>query len=160
MKDTAKIMAGLAIFVVLAASPFWLNALAGPGADPPELVLPAGGGSCVEDVETMRESHMIMLDQWRDDVVRNGNRYYISTTTGTKHEMSLTKTCLGCHTSRDDFCNRCHNYVAVNPYCFDCHVEPEDVQEVAVVGNKHAVPAEASHAAPEEVDDHAAGEVS
>lgn len=144
MYDTAKIVAGLAIFVVIAASPFWLNALAGPESDPPELVMPTNGSTaCVEDIETMRESHMIMLDEWRDDVVRNGNRYYTSKTTGETFEMSLTNTCLGCHTSRDDFCNRCHNYAAVTPYCFDCHVEPGDVSLASVV------PEPAAH---EEVD--------
>jgi hypothetical protein len=127
MNDMAKILAGLAVFIVLATSPFWLNALAGPESDPPELVLPANEKNCVEDVETMRESHMDLLDQWRDTVVRTGERNYVSKATGEQFEMSLTNTCLGCHSKREDFCNRCHNYVAVSPYCWDCHVEPGEV---------------------------------
>jgi hypothetical protein len=125
MYDAAKILIGLVVFVVLAASPFWLNALAGPESEPPELVMPTNGSTaCVEDVETMRESHMILLDEWRDTVVRTGQRTYVSKATGKRFEMSLTNTCLDCHPKRDDFCNRCHDYVAVSPYCWDCHVEP------------------------------------
>lgn len=127
MNDMAKILAGLVVFAVLATSPFWLNALAGPESDPPELVLPANEKNCVEDVQTMRESHMDLLDEWRDTVVRTGERMYVSKANGEQFEMSLTNTCLGCHTKREDFCNRCHDYVAVSPYCWDCHVEPGEV---------------------------------
>ena len=127
MNDMAKILAGLVVFVVLATSPFWLNALAGPESDPPELVLPVSEENCVEDVATMRESHMDLLDQWRDTVVRTGERTYVSKATGEQFEMSLTNTCLGCHSKREEFCNRCHDYVAVSPYCWDCHVEPGEV---------------------------------
>ena len=127
MNDMAKILAGLVVFVVLATSPFWLNALAGPESDPPELVLPVNEKNCVEDVATMRESHMDLLDTWRDTVVRTGERTYVSKATGEQFEMSLTNTCLGCHSKREEFCNRCHDYVAVSPYCWDCHVEPGEV---------------------------------
>jgi hypothetical protein len=127
MYDAAKIVTGLAIFVVLAASPFWLNALAGPESAPPELVMPTNGSKhCVEDVATMRESHMRLLNEWRNTVVRTGQRVYVSKATGERYEMSLTNTCLSCHSKREDFCNRCHAYVAVDPYCWDCHVEPRE----------------------------------
>jgi hypothetical protein len=39
--------------------------------------------------------------------------------------MSLTNTCLDCHPNKDTFCDRCHNYMAVSPYCWDCHIVPE-----------------------------------
>jgi hypothetical protein len=40
--------------------------------------------------------------------------------------MSLTRTCLDCHSNKAEFCDRCHTYMAVDPYCWDCHVEPKE----------------------------------
>ena len=77
---------------------------------------------CVESAEYMRDSHMVLLDEWRDAVVREGHRTYVSST-GERHEMSLTKTCLGCHTDKSKFCDRCHDFVGEAPYCWDCHVD-------------------------------------
>ena len=67
---------------------------------------------------------MRLLDRWRDDAVRRAER--IATTwDGRRYEKSLTRTCLGCHTDREAFCDRCHAYVAVSPYCWDCHLTPK-----------------------------------
>ena len=52
-----------------------------------------------------------------------GKRIYVATD-GTKHKMSLTTTCMGCHTSQENFCARCHDYSGVDPYCWDCHQKP------------------------------------
>ena len=56
------------------------------------------------------------------EVVRNGETEYMSTS-GEPHTMSLTGTCLSCHSNRDTFCTACHDYANVEPTCWDCHVE-------------------------------------
>jgi hypothetical protein len=42
--------------------------------------------------------------------------------------MSLTGTCLDCHSDKEKFCDACHTYSAVDPYCWDCHVIPEEAK--------------------------------
>jgi hypothetical protein len=37
--------------------------------------------------------------------------------------MSLSNTCLDCHSNKAEFCDRCHNYASVSPYCWDCHID-------------------------------------
>jgi len=39
-------------------------------------------------------------------------------------DMSLSNTCLSCHTNKAEFCDKCHGYASVDPYCWDCHVDP------------------------------------
>ena len=117
---------GLAIFLVLALLPVWynLNNLVRAGSTfPPELELPENADACVAPAAYMRSSHMTLLNEWRDSVVREGKRTYTADD-GTEYNMSLTKTCLDCHSSKADFCDRCHNYMAVDPYCWDCHNAP------------------------------------
>lgn len=118
MYNAKPIITGLVIFVILATFPFWWNL--GKASKAPDPLLPQDTTACVEDTVYMRTSHMILLDSWRDQVVRNGNRTYESPT-GT-YNISLTNTCLDCHTSKADFCDKCHNYASVTPYCWECHV--------------------------------------
>ncbi len=128
MYDAGKIVAGAVVFVVLATSPIWYNAMTASPADPPELGPPPNGAvRCVEDVATMRVTHMDLLNEWRDAVVRTGERSYVSTLSGESYEMSLSRTCMDCHSNKAQFCDRCHDYVAVVPSCWDCHVEPKEV---------------------------------
>ncbi|MHC4607096.1 MAG: sulfate reduction electron transfer complex DsrMKJOP subunit DsrJ [Planctomycetota bacterium] len=122
MYDGGKIMAGLAVFVVLATAPFWYNL--GQAKPVPEVVKPAEG-ECVLPGEQMRHDHMQVLNNWRDEVVRDGARFYTHPD-GVKREKSLTLTCLGCHTKKAEFCDRCHDYTDVTPYCWDCHIIPEE----------------------------------
>ncbi len=123
MHDRGKILAGLAVFVILATAPLWLNGLSGSPETPP-LARPANGATeCVEDTAFMRTRHMDLLDDWRTRVVRQGQRQYTSTTTGRTYTMSLTKTCLDCHGERASFCDRCHDTVGITPKCYDCHLE-------------------------------------
>lgn len=126
MHDAGKIVPGIIIFFVIVTFPFWYNIAGGTAADPPVLEK-AKEGPCVEDADWMRSHHMALLDEWRDEVVRNGNRTYKSGN-GQAYEISLTKTCLGCHENRENFCNRCHDYVGENPYCWDCHIDPRESQ--------------------------------
>ena len=37
---------------------------------------------------------------------------------------SLTLECLSCHSNKDKFCDECHEYLKVKPYCWDCHIIP------------------------------------
>ena len=70
----------------------------------------------------MRTSHGDLLLAWRDRVVRSGERVFTAPD-GRVRELSLVRTCLGCH-QKAEFCDRCHQYVAVAPECWSCHVDP------------------------------------
>jgi hypothetical protein len=71
----------------------------------------------------MRKYHMKLLQQWCDAVVRDGDRIYVAQD-GRRYEMSLSRTCLGCHSTKKGFCDRCHDYARVTPNCWNCHQEP------------------------------------
>jgi hypothetical protein len=123
MRNRLSILAGLALFLALVTWPVW-RALASAPAPPPALARPAVGTRCVAPVEYMRASHMTLLSAWRDRVVRDGVRTYADAD-GHVVRMSLSDTCLGaCHTDKTTFCDRCHEYAAVTPTCWNCHVAP------------------------------------
>ncbi len=131
--DSKYILLGLAIFFVLIAFPF-LKAR-GKAVPPPQpkLDTPAimkmaeKDRKCVESKEFMRANHMQLLDDWRLEVVRNANRDY-EASTGKKYLASLQNTCLECHSNKTQFCDSCHNYVAVVPNCWGCHLDREKKQ--------------------------------
>jgi len=122
--DGGKILTGLGVFLVAGLLPFWHNAVAGRGPKP-EPKLATTETRCVEAKATMRASHMELLNRWRDEVVRRGVRT-TAASDGRVFEMSLTKGCLKCHANKKDFCDACHTYLAVTPYCWDCHVQPKE----------------------------------
>jgi hypothetical protein len=68
---------------------------------------------------------MTLLNEWRDKVVRGEDRIYVSAS-GKPFNISLSETCMNCHSNKAEFCDRCHDYVDVSPYCWDCHVEPKE----------------------------------
>ena len=94
-------------------------------------------GGCVQD--DMAASHMTLLKGWREDVVRQADRTKIDIN-GKEYHKSLTKCCMQCHTSRERFCGRCHEYANVLPLpplreftsaqrairCWNCHVQPKE----------------------------------
>ncbi|MDI6687080.1 MAG: sulfate reduction electron transfer complex DsrMKJOP subunit DsrJ [Desulfobacterales bacterium] len=127
MNDKSKIIAGLIIFVIFITFPFWYNM--GKAAPVPEPKLTDKAKlekECVEPKQFMKVEHMQILDVWRESVVRNASRTYVSKT-GKKFNMSLASgddSCIGCHSSKVDFCDKCHNYASVRPYCWTCHIEP------------------------------------
>ncbi len=125
MYDKGKILTGLAIFLAIVTFPLWYNATSGKGSYVPEPELPPAEKLCVESKEYMKASHMDLLNEWRTQVVREGKREYVSTD-GRKFDMSLSLTCMKCHSNREKFCTQCHDYTGVTPYCWDCHVEPEE----------------------------------
>jgi hypothetical protein len=124
MYDAGKIIVGLIIFIGLFTTPIWYDLVNGESSNKPNIVLPVNEDikECVASTKYMRESHMDLLNEWRDEVVRKGNRIYTSPN-GKEFEMSLTKTCTNCHSNKTEFCDQCHDYLGVTPYCWDCHVE-------------------------------------
>jgi hypothetical protein len=126
MYDGGKIITGLVIFLCLATFPFWYNQARGEAASAmPKLKLPTEAKECVAPTDYMRSSHMQMLNEWRTQVVRDNNRLYVAPN-GKEYMMSLTNTCLKCHSDRQQFCEQCHGYVGVSVYCWDCHVTPKE----------------------------------
>ena len=123
MYDKGKVVSGLIIFLALAAIPFAYNAVSGSASIAPELKYPVGETQCVESKKYMRENHMQLLFDWRETVVREGNRTYVASD-GKEYNMSLTNECLNCHSKKEEFCDRCHTYLKVKPYCWDCHIIP------------------------------------
>ena len=132
MYNKGLVIIGVAVFLGLMLSPFIYNlgvAVLGVNAEPPKLVLPPNQTQCVETADWMRDKHMQLLDQWREAVVREGKRIYTSKTLeGKQFNMSLQNTCMQCHSNKAEFCDKCHNYTSVNPYCWDCHVEPKEMK--------------------------------
>ena len=119
--DGGKIITGVVIFLILITFPFWAN-LGKAAYQRPELEKPAQAKECVEEADWMRGNHMQLLDEWRDHAVRGDGRVYVSKS-GRQFNMSLSNTCLDCHASKANFCDRCHDATAVKPYCWDCHIE-------------------------------------
>jgi hypothetical protein len=129
MYDKNKIVTGLIIFVAIVTFPFWYNLGKASSAPEPKLSEKAKAAKeCVAPKESMKQEHMQILDLWRDTVVRDANRDYKSSS-GKTFKMSLSsgeESCMGCHESKAEFCDKCHNYASVLPYCWDCHIAPEE----------------------------------
>jgi len=126
MYNAGKIITGLVIFVAIFTLPLWWQV--GKASEPPKPQLPKDQAQCVMDKEYMRTSHMQLLNQWRDAVVRDQDRIFVGAN-GKKFQMSLTNECMVCHNDKAKFCDSCHNYLLVSPYCWDCHLTPEQVKE-------------------------------
>ena len=126
MYNKGKIITGLVIFVVFFTSPFLYGLVKSGPAPEPELTPKAKEAKvCVETKEFMVESHMQMLNVWRDEAIRNGKRIYVATD-GKEYVVSLQNTCMDCHNNKSKFCDQCHNYAGVTPYCWECHIEPKE----------------------------------
>ncbi len=127
MYDAGKIITGLVIFVGIVTFPIWGSF--GDSDVVPKPVVKVSG-TCVEDAAWMRTHHMQILDEWRDEVVRDKDRVYVSKAYGTKFDKSLSSagktSCMSCHSNKGEFCDACHTYTAVTPYCWECHIEPEE----------------------------------
>ena len=129
--DGGKIIAGIVIFLIVASVPFWYGR--GKAVSPPDLKLDTPAIErlkeklCVEPAPYMRANHMKLLSAWRESVVREGNRSY-KATDGKVYKISLTGTCLECHSNKDQFCDRCHDYAGAKPNCWSCHIIPEEVR--------------------------------
>ncbi len=116
------IMAGLSLFLLF---PFLYNAV-GTGLfqevkiPKPKIEKP---GKCVKETDFMRANHGKLLVHNRSDIVREGKR-----------QITGLKTCRKCHTNREEFCDRCHNFVGVFTLnekmgCLACHYYPKNKME-------------------------------
>ena len=129
MYDSGKIITGIVIFVILVTFPIWYNL--GRATPPPDpkidtpVIQEMKVKQCIEPKQAMKGSHMKILDEWRHTVVRNGERIYTAPD-GKQYDMSLQNTCMKCHSNKTQFCDQCHNYLKVNPYCWDCHIVPKE----------------------------------
>ena len=130
MRDRGLILAGLLIFLGIISVPVWYNPSSGKIPVMPELKLPASARECVAPISYMKTSHMKLLNEWRDQAVRAGNRTFTAYN-GRTYAISLTATCLQqCHEDKAAFCDRCHAYNGVkSPNCWDCHVDPKLAQK-------------------------------
>jgi len=126
MYDAGKIIPGLVVFLVLITFPVWYNAASGKASYVPDPQIITTAPACVAPTDYMKAAHMDLLNQWRDEVVREGQREYIAPD-GKVYQKSLSNTCMDCHSNKTEFCDRCHDYMAVGqPNCWECHVEPEE----------------------------------
>jgi hypothetical protein len=125
------LLAGIVIFLIAASFPFWYGK--GRAVSPPDLKLDTPAIErlqeklCMEPAPFMRANHMRLLNDWRDSVVREGKRTYTAAD-GKIYEISLTGTCLKCHSNKDQFCDRCHDYAGAKPACWNCHIIPGEVR--------------------------------
>ena len=124
MNDKGKIIAGIVIFFIVATSPFWFNLFKAKGPAPELVLTPKAKAAenCVRETAFMTANHMQLLDEWRDTVVRKAERIYVNAE-GKEFNMSLSNTCLDCHSNKAEFCDRCHQYASIEPYCWDCHID-------------------------------------
>lgn len=127
MYDGGKVIIGVLVFLALITFPIWYNVANGKAGYTPELERAAHGDNCVRDSAWMVGNHMDLLNQWRDEVVRQNDRFETGAD-GVAYEKSLSYTCLDCHQNKDKFCDQCHNYMGVTPYCWDCHIVPKEIQ--------------------------------
>lgn len=135
--NKGPVFLGIVIFLALALFPFYnnfgkTNKKPDPKTDTPEIMEYEklnGKKECVESKAFMRAEHMVLLNDWRDGVVRDAYRGYISTANGKRFNMSIQNGCMKCHSSKKKFCDECHNYMAVKPFCWDCHIQPKEKEE-------------------------------
>ena len=127
------VVIGLAIFLILVTAPIWKTIGKTVPAPDPKLNTPAimalaeKDRHCVESKEWIRANHMRLLVDWREEAVRNAKRDYINSK-GQRYLASLSNNCMECHSNKSQFCDQCHNYVAVAPNCWGCHLEKEKKQ--------------------------------
>jgi hypothetical protein len=126
MYNKGMVMAGLIIFVLLVTFPIWFNRLDAGPMPKPELP-PGGEKECVAPAAVMRDTHMQLLNEWRDDVTRNSNREVI-VVAGKEYGKGLQLACMQCHSNKEKFCDSCHEYAAVQPTCWSCHISPTEAE--------------------------------
>lgn len=131
MYDKGKIIAGLIIGMLIIMLPFWLNIGKTRKLPDPKLSEKAKlAEKCILPTDEMRSAHQVLLVEWRDLAVRDGERLYYSEYNQKKYEISLENTCMDCHSNKKEFCDECHNYAGVtggsSPTCWNCHNEPKE----------------------------------
>lgn len=125
MYNKLTVIPGLVIFVLLVTAPVWLNAVGGESTVPKVELPPGGEKACVASAVEMRANHMQLLNEWRDNVLRDGNRTTV-TVDGKVYRKGLQMACMECHSNKEKFCDSCHEYASVKPFCWDCHLSPTE----------------------------------
>ncbi len=106
------------LLVLLACLP--LAAAADGQRTPRPAIVVEKEGHCIAPVDEIRRNHPDMLRHQRDLTVRAGVR-------GSRVSLNA---CIDCHAnrtngsvlgSRENFCQTCHEFVAVRLDCFECH---------------------------------------
>lgn len=160
MRDRPLIVGGLIVFLGLVTFPVWYNLAQGTLPRGPDLKLPAGQKECVAPIAYMKSSHMQLLIEWREGVVRNNTRT-VTAYNGKQYDASLTRTCLQrCHAPQPaqtaqaaapagqaDFCGKCHDYAGVAPTCWNCHVEMKPAPGGRVIASLSHQPSVIRHQA-------------
>ena len=133
MRDRPLILAALVVLIGVLTMPFWYGAWSHTPETAP-VMQPAKGAQCIRPAGWMRENHMHLLMELRDEVVHKGIR----------REHESLSDCMNCHvskmadghypspTSREFFCNSCHGYVGVRIDCFSCHSNRPSSADTAV----------------------------
>ena len=113
-RNTIVAVSVLIILLPLGYSAVYAVFARGGEASEPFIEMP-DGETCVggKSGEYMRYHHMDFLKDIRDDAVRKGERGEIG-----------INSCRECHTSRERFCNQCHDAVNLHLGCFHCHYYP------------------------------------
>jgi len=126
MYDGGKIIIGLIIGLLILLFPFLYDGGKAAKVPEPELATVAKeAGQCILPKLEIRAEHMKLLDEWRQEVVRDAERVYMSAD-GRTFDKSLQNTCMNCHSNKSKFCDQCHTYMGVAPFCWDCHIAPKE----------------------------------
>jgi len=128
MYDGKKIIPGLLIFLGLVTYPLWHNTMSGKMGYVPKPKIAPDKKECVEPKAFIRVNHKDLLEDWKQSVVRMGQRTYQSSKKKA-YTISLNRTCMNCHTDKGEFCDQCHNYMGVTNKCWDCHMYPKEIKK-------------------------------
>ena len=127
MNKNQFVAAGLIVFVILFTFPVLLSLGKSVKATQPPALLQdekamqeLADKLGVKDAAEFREKHKQILAQWKDAVVRDGQRIYV-TKDGKEIPISLQNLA-----SQPQLCSTCHDYVGAEKLnCWTCHVEPK-----------------------------------
>ena len=127
MRDVRFIAAGIAVFVLLFTFPFLMNLgktsvqIQPPGILQDDKAMQELADKLgVKDGDEFREKHRQVLADWKQLVVRDGKRIYV-TKDGREVPMSLENLA-----SQPQYCTTCHDYAGIEkPSCWTCHEEPK-----------------------------------
>ena len=132
MYDENKVIPIIIVFLIVFAFPLWYNLGKAAPAPDPKLNTPEinqlKDKQCIEPKASMITSHMKILDEWRFEVVRGDYKRTFTASNGKVYEKSLQNGCMKCHSNKSQFCDQCHNYMEVKPFCWDCHITPKETK--------------------------------
>ena len=82
----------------------------------------------VEDEVNSRadEVRLNIRPYWVHVKAENVLNWRYITVGGKQYRKGLQMACMQCHTSKEKFCDTCHDYTSVKPFCWDCHLTPEE----------------------------------